>query len=277
MTPMRVVDFHAHIFPDDVAAKAMPALEEEAGVKAFSDGTLSGLLSEMARAKVALAVTQPVATRPTQVRTINDWAASTASDSVLPFGGMHPDLDDFEPELDRMLALGLPGYKVHPEYQRFAPDEPRLAALWEATAKRGMIVLFHAGIDIGVPTLRGTPEAYANMLDAHPHLVAVLAHMGGFRMWDDVRRHLLGREVFFDTSYTLGHLPDEELRSLILDHGAERVVFGSDAPWTDLAAEVAGISGLGLSESQLGAVLSGNADRLLAARTGSLTPDAGQH
>lgn len=40
--PGRIIDFHAHAFPDAVAEKAMPKLEGEANLKAALDSRRSG-------------------------------------------------------------------------------------------------------------------------------------------------------------------------------------------------------------------------------------------
>ena len=127
-----------------------------------------------------------------------------------------------------------------------------------------MIILFHAGVDIEIPTLHGTPESFARMLDRFPDLKVVLAHMGGFEQWDGVREQLVGSPACFDTSYTLGHLPDDEFGGLVEAHGADRIVFGTDGPWTDLAAEVEAVGALGLPDDALDAIYAGNAERLLA-------------
>jgi predicted TIM-barrel fold metal-dependent hydrolase len=101
------------------------------------------------------------------------------------------------------------------------------------------------------------------MLDAWPGLTCILAHMGSYLFWDEVREHLCGRDVYFDTAYTPGHLPDAELLALMRDHGIEKVLFGSDGPWTDAGSEIAHIRRLGLTADEERAVLGGNAERLL--------------
>ena len=260
---MRIIDVHTHVFPDDVAAAAMPALEEEADVKASFDGTLSGLISEMDRAGIHVALTQPVSTKPSQVCPINDWAATTASDRIIPFGGMHPGFDEPWAEIERMAGLGLRGFKMHPEYQAFRPDEDRMSPIFEAATAFGMIILFHSGVDIGIPTLHGTPDAFARALDLHTDATVILAHMGGYRQWDEVRDSLVGREVYFDTSYSLGHMEDEDFVDLVMEHGADRVLFGTDGPWADMRTEVDLIRSVGLAEEDLAAILGGNAARLL--------------
>jgi len=261
---MRIIDCHTHVFPDTVAPAAIASLETEGDVKAVYDGTVSGLLATMDRAGVDASIVQPVATKPAQVRSINDWVARVSGPRIIGFGAMHPDLEDPASEIARMSALGLRGFKMHSEYQGFAPDEKRLDPIWEAAVEHRMVAFFHAGADIAFPTVRGTPVAFARLLDRWPRLTIVLAHLGGFRQWDEVASLLAGREVWLDTSYTLGHLPDRDFVELARVHGTERVLFGSDGPWTDPATELARLRTIGFTRAELADILGANAERLLA-------------
>jgi predicted TIM-barrel fold metal-dependent hydrolase len=155
------------------------------------------------------------------------------------------------------------GFKLHPEHQAFSPDNPRLAPVYEAAIANDLTILFHAGADVLHTTVTGTPIAFARMLDAWPDLRAVLAHMGGFRVWNDVARQLVGRDVFIDTAYSLGHLCDDEFVELVRAHGASCVLFGSDGPWTDARAEIEWLNRIGLTPRELDDILGGNAARLL--------------
>jgi predicted TIM-barrel fold metal-dependent hydrolase len=261
---VHIIDVHTHAWPDAVASKAVPALMSKGTLNAFYDGTVAGLLGEMERTGVDVSVMQPVATKPAQVVGINDWAASIASTRMVPFGAMHPDIDDPVAEIARMAGLGLRGMKLHPEHQDFAPDEPRLAPIYEAAEAHNMTILFHAGHDELHETLRGTPESFAHVLDTHPDLRVVLAHMGGYRVWNHVAEVLVGRNVYLDTAYTLGHLPDAEFVEIVRAHGPERILFGSDGPWTDAKAEIAWLRRLPLAAGVADAILGGNAEKLLA-------------
>lgn len=259
----QIIDIHAHVFPDAVAATAIPRLEAEAAITAFYDGTLLGLLSQMDRAGIDIAVTQPVATKPSQVAKMNDFAASTASDRIVPFGAIHPDTTDPRAEIARMASLGLRGVKLHPEYQAFSPDEPRMEVIYDALAEHDMILLFHAGLDIGLPTDYGRPANFARMIAQNPDLTVILAHMGGWSLWDEVREHLLGMPVYLDTSFASDYMDDEEFLDLVAVHGAERILFGTDGPWADMAAQVQWLRGLPFAEDDLEAILGGNAATLL--------------
>ena len=254
---------HTHVFPDQLAATAVAGVCRACAIAPCFDGTLSGLHSFMRHAGIARSVVQPVASKATQVRSINDWAAALADDSIIPFGAMHPDLPDLVAEVERLVALGIRGFKLHPEYQSFSPDEERLDPLYVAATEHGLIVYFHAGEDIALPDVHSTPQAFARLLDRHPDLIVVLAHMGGWRQWDEVLRHLAGRDVYLDTSFTLPYLDEERFVELVAAHGAHRILFGSDGPWGDLSRDVAQLRAMPFSDDALDAILWRNAARLL--------------
>ena len=72
-----------------------------------------------------------------------------------------------------------------------------------------------------------------------------------------------GRDVWLDTAYTLGHLPDDEFVDFVRIHGAERILWGSDGPWTDASRELTHLRSLRLREVELDAITRANAERLL--------------
>ena len=261
---MRIIDVHVHVWPDAVAEKAVGGLVVAGMLTPFYDGTVTGLIADMDRCGVDASIIQPVATKPSQVASINNWVAGIGNSRIVPFGAMHPDLEDPADEIARMATLGLRGFKLHPEHQDFAPDEPRLAAIYEAARVHDMTILFHAGADEVHPGVHGTPESFVTVLDGFPGLRIVLAHLGGYRVWNHVAELLVGRDVYLDTAYTLGHLPDADFVEIVHAHGAEKVLFGSDGPWTDARAEIEWLRRLPLREGVVEAVLGGNAERLIA-------------
>lgn len=260
---MRIIDFHVHVFPDAVAERAIPVMERAARVQTSFDGTFGGMRAAADAAGISVSVLQPVATKPDQVVSINDWTAAQASDRVLPFGAMHPDCDDPTSEIVRMRGLGLRGIKLHPEFQACAPDDARMQPIYEAAQHAGMVLLFHAGLDIGIPTLHGSPQAFVDIHSDFPDLRIVLAHMGGFKLWDEVAEHLVGLPIWFDTSYSIGHMADEQFLEIVRAHGVDRILFGTDAPWADMAEEIAKIDALSLEPEEREAIMHGTAEALL--------------
>ncbi len=264
---MSIIDVHTHAFTDALAPKAIPSIVAVAntggGVTAHYDGTIAGLIEAMDRAGVDRSVVAPVATKPSQVTTINDWIISLPRERIIPFGAMHPDFPDPAAEIARLAGHGIRGIKMHSRNQDFLPDEPRMAPIYRALIESGLIVLFHAGRDMVESGFEARPAHFARMLDAYPDLTCVLAHMGGYQFWGEVCDQLCGRDVYLDTAYVPGNLPDDELLALIRSHGPEKVLFGSDGPWTDVREQIAHISRLGLTPAELTDVLGGNAERLL--------------
>lgn len=259
----RIIDFHVHVWPDPVAEKAVAGLMNDGMLTPFYDGTVTGLVTEMDRCGVDASVIQPVATKPSQVESINNWVAQIGGDRVIPFGAMHPDFEQPAQEIARMASLGLKGFKLHPEHQSFEPDEGRMSAIYQAALAHDMTILFHAGADEVHPTVHGTPESFVNVLESFPGLRLVLAHLGGYRVWNRVAELLVGREVYLDTAYTLGHLPDEDFVEIVHAHGAEKILFGSDGPWTEACKEIAWLRSLPLREGVVEALLGQNAERIL--------------
>ncbi|HID56403.1 TPA: amidohydrolase, partial [Candidatus Poribacteria bacterium] len=177
---MIVLDFHVHAFPDELAPRAMEQLSRRSNLIPSYDGTISGLRRSMMEAGISASVIQPVATKPSQVRSINDWVLSLKSDRLIPFGAIHPDLERPWEELKRIKALGIRGVKIHGDYQEAFIDEERYMPIYEAMEDLGMILLLHAGVDIGLPPpVRATPERILRVHESFPRLRTVAAHMGG--------------------------------------------------------------------------------------------------
>lgn len=262
-----IIDSHTHTFPDELAPRAVAALAQRAGVPAHTDGTNAGLLASMQRAGVDYSIIAPIATKAAQVRAINAWAAGVRRQypSLICLGTVHPAQDDWPAEIARIAADGLPGVKMHHDYQQCFVDEPSLLPLYRGLAEAGLFLLVHAGVDIGLPPpVHCPPDRLAAVLDAVPELTVIAAHMGGYEQWDAVERYLLGRALYFDTSYTQADLGAAHLTALIRAHGAARILFATDSPWTEQGAEVAGIRALSLTDEETQAILGGNAARLLA-------------
>ncbi|OPZ86380.1 MAG: Amidohydrolase [bacterium ADurb.Bin429] len=261
-----IIDIHTHTFPDALTERAIAQLSARAGVPAYTDGTCDGLRASMARAGVGVSCVMPVATKPAQVRAINAWAAEVNARcaDLICFGVLYPGAEGWEAEIAQLVADGIRGVKLHPDYQDFFVDEPRAIELFRAIADAGLILLVHAGVDIGLPPpTHCPPDRLARALDAAPNLTVIAAHMGGFRQWEDVHYYLAGRDLYLDTCYTLPELGPEPMTALIRAHGPERVLFGTDSPWADQAADIAALRALPLTETEHTAILSENARRLL--------------
>lgn len=261
---MRVIDFHTHAFPDPLAERAVPQLAEAGGIRPVLDGRVTSLLASMDANGIRASVIASIATRPEQFEPILAWSRSVASDRIFPFASVHPEDPDGPTRIRRIADAGLKGIKLHPYYQDFDVDEPRMDPLYHAIDESGLVLLLHAGFDIAYERRRCCdPRRTANLARRHPSLKLVAAHLGGWQDWDEVRRHLLGGPVTLDLSTSLEFLPPTEARDLILAHPLENVVFGTDSPWCDQAQTLRLFEALDLPDDRRRAILHDNAARLL--------------
>lgn len=258
-----IIDVHTHVFPDELAVAQVPKMAEIAGITAALDGRKASLLDSMKEAGIMQSWLQPVATRPKQVDKINAWGEEIRSGALVAFGAFHPDCNDLPGLIHDLARRGFPGIKIHPEYQTITPDDARLFPLYEASIDEGMIVLFHAGVDIGIPTVNSTPSQFVKLLDRFPKMTAILAHLGGFKQWEAVLNDLCGADVFLDTSYVFGHITEDEFMEIVRRHGVTKILFGTDSPWAGQRVSVEQIERLPLSDEELDLILGVNADTLL--------------
>ncbi len=149
-----IIDFHAHAFPDQVAASAIPYLEEEGDVKANHDGRISSLLAIMDREGVDKSVICCIATRPSQFEAIVSWSKQISSDRIIPFPSFHPDDPQAVEHISQIKEEGFKGIKMHPYYQQFFLDDEKLYPAYEKIRELGLILVMHTGFDIAFPRIR---------------------------------------------------------------------------------------------------------------------------
>ena len=263
---MEYFDFHTHAFVDSLAERAVGALADTSGIAPATDGTLAGLKRVMAKNGIGRAMLLPVATKPSQQTTINNWAAEIMDDQIFCCGTVHPDAEDAVSEVERIASLGLWGLKFHSEYQHFRPDEERMIPVYRKAAELGLFVVFHGGWDpFGTEDVLATPQSFARLAERLPELTIVAAHLGGMRLFDDVEDCLAGKfgNLYLDTGVVADFISDEQLWRIISAQGADKVLFGSDCPWDHPEKEIAMLRRLPLTEEEQELIVHKNAEKLL--------------
>lgn len=239
-----IIDFHTHTFPDQMASKAIAALEEKASFRAYSDGTMSGLKKLMEEGNVDISVVLPVITNPKSTIKVNDCAIENNKlDGIISFGGMHPDYLDYELELKRLKDNGIKGIKIHPDYQGVRIDDDRYINIIDKAFELDLIVITHAGIDYGFPDdVKASPDRVLNCLSKLKNKGKfVLAHLGETYNWNEVIDKLCGKDIYFDTAFCFGDLWHAGIVKPLIDeatfikfiekHGADKILFATDSPW----------------------------------------------
>ncbi|MBR6727340.1 MAG: amidohydrolase family protein [Clostridia bacterium] len=266
-----IIDFHTHIFPDKIAEKTIAHLSEKGGIPPFSDGTVNGLLDKMEQAGVDLSVTLPVLTNPDKFESVNGFAAEVnrafakKGRRLLSFAGIHPKCDNIAEKMAWVADHGFLGVKLHPDYQETYIDDEGYAEILSAAKAHNLIVLTHAGVDCGFPGLpvRCTPERARRLIDRVPYGRLVLAHCGGLDLYDDVLELLCGRDVYLDTAYVLRFIGRDTFTEILRRHGADRMLFATDSPWSDVANDVRLLRAFELDKTVEDKIFFENARKLL--------------
>ena len=195
---------------------------------------------------------------------------ANAKRRLISFAGIHPQCEDIDVKMRQIKAWGFLGVKIHPDYQEtFINDEGYLRIL-EAAKELDLIVVTHAGVDIGYPDapVRCTPARVLEVIDRVRHPKLVLAHCGASEMFDEVLELLADKEVYLDTAYVLRFIGKDTFEKILHKHGSERLLFASDSPWSSQRGDLEILRSFGLSEQDERRILCENAKRLLGIQEG---------
>lgn len=259
-----MIDFHTHIFPDKIAGKTLEFLSSRCKTIPFTDGTAEGLRKSGREAGMDLSVALPVVTNPAQFQSINRFASQFLEGEILSFGGIHPDSADYKAELKELKAMGFCGIKLHPAYQETMFNDIRYKRIISAATELGFIISVHGGFDPGYPDcIYATPQMSAEVIDEVRPEKLILAHMGGFLCWDEVERYLVGKDVYLDTAVVFGQIDDAQFVRICREHGADKILFATDSPWSGQKESVEYLNSLPLSGEEKNKILDENARKLL--------------
>ncbi|MCL2634372.1 MAG: amidohydrolase family protein [Oscillospiraceae bacterium] len=265
-----VFDAHTHIFPDKIAERASAGIGEFYDMPMKYDGSVATLMQLCRRVAASLnnsvigCMVCSVATRPEQVISINDFISDAVHESDGFFTGfcsLHPDMteNELDSELNRVIALGLKGVKLHPDIQKFEADGKAAYRIYEAIDNR-LPLLIHAGDS---RFSYSSPKKIRKALEQFPDMTVIAAHFGGWSEWDDAVHELTGHEnLYVDTCSSLYTIKPEKAREYITVFGEDRVLFGTDYPMWDISDELELIDKLNLSPSVKEKILYKNARKL---------------
>lgn len=257
-----IYDFHAHIYPDKLAARATEGVGNFYGLVMNESGTVNRLLEIGDDGGIDRFIVHSVATGAKQVETVNNFIAETMQahpDRIVGFGTIHVDYENKCEELERMISLGLKGLKIHPDSQRFCVDDPRMFEVYDYIQGR-IPMLVHCG-DYRYDY--DNPDRIRKVLDAFPKLTLIAAHYGGWSVFDLAKEYLLDTNCYFDCSSSIMFMGAERSRELIRIYGAERFLFGSDYPMWSPKSELERLRSLGLTDRELQLMLTDNAEHIL--------------
>jgi uncharacterized protein len=280
-----IVDLHVHAMPDRLQQavwRFFDGLGDPPWPIHYRDDA-QARLDTLRDVGVVAHTALAYAHRPGMLDWLNGYTLDLAEThpQVVPTFTIFPQ-DDVAEQTAAAIARGGAVVKVHTQVGRFHTTDPRLDDAWSQIASARLPVMLHAtavyGVD-GGDEYCGV-DAIRALLDRHPDLTLVVAHVGMPEYADAIALAEAAEDVHLDLSMTL-HRTFEALgaQDAWEDLGEDglarlaalsrRVTFGSDFPSIphDYATQVRALARLRLDDGRLRDVLSDNARRLLA-RTG---------
>ena len=237
-----IIDSHAHIGTYGYGLKRSMTAE-----------TLVNLMSE---ADVDKAVISQLSVNMVQDNTAVSEAIKKFPDRLLGFAHINPgDPDAALKELDRSInALGLIGVKMHSNFDHFVPWDERVLRIMEKIQDYRLPVLFHTGEELA------RPLQIAYVAKQFPKIPVILGHMGLWVAIESIPAAKLSENVYLETSIQ-GEMP--ALEEAVIELGVERILFGTDIPFSTYRIEFSKIESLEISEEDKKKILGGNAARIL--------------
>jgi uncharacterized protein len=178
-----LIDSHVHFMPESVMNKVW-AYFDSAGPLTGSEWPITyrwpeeQRLSHLREMGVRAFPSLVYAHKPGMAAWLNEWAQEFAAthDDVLMTATIFPE-PTVTAYLDTALRAGIRIVKVHVQVGGFDPRDPLLDEAWGMLADAGVPVIVHAGSGPAPGAFTG-PGPIAEVLERHPTLALVAAHMG---------------------------------------------------------------------------------------------------
>ena len=153
---------------------------------------------------------------------------------------------------------------MHPYYQDFDLNDIRLDRVYKKCSELDLFVVMHTGFDIAFERIRkADPIRIAKILEKFPKLKFVATHLGGWEDWNQVEKHIIGKPVYMEISFSLDYLSKERAKKMILAHPDDHILFGTDSPWKSQKITLQLLKDLNLPKSLESKILYENAKKLL--------------
>lgn len=261
---MEIIDAHAHIYPEKIAAKATDTIGVFYDIKMeMPAGTAERLLADGKSAGITRFLVHSVATTAHQVRSINEFIKREveAHPEFIGFITLHQDLTEEEMvrEVDLAIANGMKGIKLHPDFQKFNIDDEAVEKIYRAASDK-LPILFHIGDD---RYDYSKPHRLVKIAKKYPKVKFIAAHFGGYRCWGDAALYRGLDNVYFDTCSSLTFISAERAREIIDMLGADRFFFGTDFPMWDAKGELERFNAIPMTEQEKKMILAENIKRFL--------------
>lgn len=259
-----IIDLHTHIYPTVLARRALEVVGRENDA-ADQIPVKENLWRFMKEEGIALSVVQPVVSKPSTQTDVNRFAREIVRPNVLAFGGLHPDCEHVQEEIEKLKDMNMAGIKFHPPFQQVYLTDDKYTEMWKKINHLGFPVLIHCGKAKVKQPFDLYPSGVRTFLKYLSDIPVILAHMGG-RSEDPEEEKILmefPENVYVDTAMSAERGTPEEFERLTSLLRPERVIFGSDFPYGTQKAAAALIKNSSFSDNEKAMMLGGTAAKIL--------------
>ncbi len=281
-----IIDAHVHDFSLKVIAnvtkkKSMAELLCLETKQAKERLGITKLIQRMKLCNIDSALLLPVASAA-MVEKINSsfMEKATQNRQLFTAGTLHPELKNIEKELKRLSKNKIKAIKLCSFSQSFSLGSKEAFNLFNQIEKFNQNNNYSFFIILDTFTLSHkyfnthpgnttTPVLIEKIVKKFPKINFVAAHMAGLKAdFLNIKKHIVKYDnLYLDTSNATHTLSQDEFVELLLIHGPEKIIFGTDWPWFDFKKEIEIIEHLsdraGFSRTQKEMIFGQNIHNLL--------------
>ena len=254
-----IIDAHTHIHPDPK------------GFGEKYDASLESLISSIENSDVDKAILLPISPLVS-----NEFIAESCKkyqDKLIGFASVDP-LDSESPDklTKDVKKFNLKGLKLHPRMQNFSLADPNILPVLQRASDLGLPMVIDAFPYSSNVLIKDTlPLLIDELAHKIPNGKFIIAHMGGYRLWDGLFVAKGHKNVYLDISYTLlyfqGSSIANDIKFIIKKAGANKCIYGSDHPEMELSVtyerSLKILKSFDLSKNEMNLIFGGTIESLL--------------
>ena len=175
---------------------------------------------------------------------------------LIGYAHIIPHQEGATAELEKALSQGFKGVKLHPIFDNYFITDEAVREVLAVAEKHMLPTLIHSCSHVSC-----SPLAIASVAKDFPDLPVIIGHMGlnDVGCLQAIPAARMSDNTYLDTtSFAISTLIENAVRAI----GAERIVWGFDAPWLNPIIEMKKIQLLEISNAEKAKILGENAMKL---------------
>jgi uncharacterized protein len=175
---------------------------------------------------------------------------------VIPFFRFNPNITTRK-QLESLLKKGFKGVKLHPRSQNFNPLDKKFTWIWQTVQKFDIPIIFHCKSYHFDPNSH--PEVLLKLAKRYPKQVFIFGHFAGVNksLFKEYVKH---PNIYVETSIDV---TPNAYREVVLNYGFDRLLFGTDFPFSFGEIELLKLNMANLPKSIIEKILYKNAEQIL--------------